>query len=68
MGRGCGCRPWSRCLPCMERDRRARGGFAKGWLRCVTCGRLFHPKASTCGNYCEAARDGVDSTEGLGIV
>jgi uncharacterized OB-fold protein len=23
------------------------------WVRCPHCGRLMHPKALTCGNYCE---------------
>lgn len=26
------------------------------WLTCITCGRLFHPKAKTCGNYCKVSR------------
>lgn len=28
----------------------------RDWLKCETCGRLFHPAAKTCGNYCEEAR------------
>lgn len=24
----------------------------QGWKVCPTCGRIYHPDALTCGNYC----------------
>jgi len=30
----------------------AREPLMLAWIKCRFCGRLMHPKAKTCGNYC----------------